>query len=153
MEQIRSGPMAGRTVLVTGGSGGIGRATALGLAAMGAHLAITGRDRGRAEDTAREIRAAGAGQVDVLVADLSAQSEVRRLAVQRLLMPVMRPFMKAPARGAATSVYLASAPGLEQVSGRYFAGRKPRRSSARSYDQAAAARLWQVSADLAGVVH
>ena len=30
MEQSRSGPMAGRTVLVTGGSGGIGRATALG---------------------------------------------------------------------------------------------------------------------------
>ena len=61
MEQIHSGPLAGRTVLVTGGSGGIGRATALGLAAMGAHLAITGRDRGRTEDAAREIRAAGGG--------------------------------------------------------------------------------------------
>ena len=35
MERIHSGPMTGRTVLVTGGSGGIGRATALGLAAMG----------------------------------------------------------------------------------------------------------------------
>ena len=78
--------MAGRTVLVTGGSGGIGRATALGLAAMGAHLAITGRDRGRTEDAAREIRAAG-GQVDVFVADLSCQAQVRRLAgevLQRL---------------------------------------------------------------------
>jgi retinol dehydrogenase-14 len=53
MEQVRSGPMAGRTMLVTGGSGGIGRATALGLAAMGAHLAITGRDRGRTQDAAR----------------------------------------------------------------------------------------------------
>ena len=30
---------------ITGGTGGIGRATALGLATMGAHLAITGRDR------------------------------------------------------------------------------------------------------------
>jgi hypothetical protein len=69
MEQIHSGPMTGRTVLVTGGSGGIGRATTLGLAAMGAHLAITGRDRGRTEDAAREIRAAGSGQVDVFVAD------------------------------------------------------------------------------------
>ena len=87
MEQSRSGPMAGRTVLVTGGSGGIGRATALGLAAMGAHLAITGRDRERTEDAAREIRAAGGGQVDVFVADLSSQSQVRRLAgevLQRL---------------------------------------------------------------------
>jgi retinol dehydrogenase 14 len=87
MEPIHSGLMAGRTVLVTGGTGGIGKATALGLAAMGAHLAITGRDHGRAEDAAREIRAAGGGQVDAFVADLSAQSEVRRLAdevLQRL---------------------------------------------------------------------
>src|ERR1044071_5948246 len=87
MKQIHSGPMAGRTVLVTGGSGGIGKATALGLATMGAHLGITGRDRGRTEDAAREIRSAGGGQVDVFVADLSSQSEVRRLAddvLQRL---------------------------------------------------------------------
>src|ERR1019366_9011649 len=80
MDEIPSGPMAGRTVLVTGGSGGIGRATALGLVTMGAHLAITGRDRGRTEGAAREIRAAGGGQVYVFVADLSSQSEVRRLA-------------------------------------------------------------------------
>jgi NAD(P)-dependent dehydrogenase (short-subunit alcohol dehydrogenase family) len=84
MEQIHSGPMTGRTVLVTGGSGGIGRATALGLAAMGAHLAITSRDRGRTEDAAREIRAAGSGQVDVFVADLSSQAQVRRLAGELL---------------------------------------------------------------------
>ena len=84
MGQFHSGPMAGRTVLVTGGTAGIGKATALGLAAMGAHLAITGRDRGRAKDAAREIRAAGGGQVDVFVADLSAQSEVRRLADEAL---------------------------------------------------------------------
>src|SRR5674476_362990 len=76
--------MAGRTVLVTGGTGGIGRATATGLATMGAHLGITGRDRARTEGAAREIRAAGGGQVDVFVADLSSQSEVRRLAEQVL---------------------------------------------------------------------
>jgi retinol dehydrogenase-14 len=63
----------------------------------------------------------------------------------------MRPFMKSPARGAATSVHVASAPDLEQVTGRYFANSKPRKSSNRSYDQAVAARLWQVSADLAGL--
>jgi retinol dehydrogenase 14 len=72
-------------------------------------------------------------------------------AVQRLFTPFIRPFMKAPARGAATSIHLASAPELEQVTGRYLADGKPRRSSKRSYDQAAAARLWQVSADLAGL--
>ena len=66
-----TGPMAGKTVLVTGGTTGIGRATAVGLAAMGAHLAIVGRDRRRTEDAAREIRAAGGGPVDEFVADLS----------------------------------------------------------------------------------
>ena len=87
MEQVNSGRMTGKTVLVTRGTTGIGRATALGLARLGAHLAITGRDRRRAEDAAREIRAAGGGPVDAFVADLSSQSEVRRLAdevLQRL---------------------------------------------------------------------
>src|ERR1035437_5805996 len=79
MTQIHGGPMAGKTVLVTGGTAGIGRATAMGLAMMGAHLGITGRDRGRTEQAAAEIRAAGGGQVDVFVADLSSQSQVRRL--------------------------------------------------------------------------
>ena len=80
MKHIDGGLMAGRTVLVTGATSGIGRATALGLATMGAHIAITGRDRGRTDDAAREIRAAGAGGVDVFVADLSSQAQVRRLA-------------------------------------------------------------------------
>ena len=71
-------------------------------------------------------------------------------AVQRLFVPFVRPFMKAPARGAATSIQLASAPGLEHVTGRFFAGGKPTRSSERSYDRTAAARLWQVSTELAG---
>jgi hypothetical protein len=46
---------------------------------------------------------------------------------------------------------VASAPELEQLSGRYFADSKPKRSAKRSYDEAAAARLWQVSADLVGL--
>ncbi len=71
--------------------------------------------------------------------------------VQRLLVPFMRPVMRAPARGAATSIHLASAPALERVTGRYFADSTPKRSSERSYDEAAAARLWRVSADLVGL--
>jgi retinol dehydrogenase 14 len=285
MEHIH-GPMAGRTVLVTGATSGIGRATALGLATMGAHVAITGRDRGRTESAAREISPAGGTNVEVFVADLSSQGQVRRLAsevlerlprihvlvnnvggywstrhvttdglertfalnhlapflltnllldrleqsaparvvtvasnahvtgridfddlqgmrsysggraysqsklanvlfsyqlarrlrgsavtanalhpglvrtsfgaedparIQRLLVPLLRPIMKSPAQGAATSIHLASAPELEQVSGRYFANRRLTRSSTQSYDQAAGARLWEASADLVGL--
>ena len=76
--------MVGRTVLVTGGTGGIGRATALGLAGMGANVAITGRDATRAEDAASEIRAATGAQVDVFLADHSSQADVRRLADEML---------------------------------------------------------------------
>jgi NAD(P)-dependent dehydrogenase (short-subunit alcohol dehydrogenase family) len=286
MEHIHGRPMAGRTVLVTGATSGIGRATALGLAKMGAHLAITGRDRGRIENAAREISAAGGMHVDAFVADLSSQAQVRRLAsdvleglpridvlinnaggywnsrhvtadglertfalnhlapflltnllldrltdsaparvitvasnahaqgridfddlqgersysggraysqsklanvlftfqlarslrrsavtanalhpgvvrtsfgaedparIQRLLLPLLRPVMKSPARGAATSIHLASALELEQVSGRYFANRRPTKSSTPSYDPAVAARLWEASADLVGL--
>lgn len=275
--------MAGRTVLITGGTGGIGRATAAGLAAMGAHVAITGRDAARAEDAAREIRAASGAQVDVFVADLSSQSEVRRLAAealdrlpridvlvnnvggywdtrrltleglehtfavnhlapflithllldrlkqgansrvvtvashahaqgqidfddlqgerswsgaraynqsklanvlftyelarrlqgsgvvanalhpgvvntafgsedpgrtQRLLVPLLRPFMKDAVHGAATSIRVASSADLAGVTGRYFSNGKPRRSSPRSHDGQVAARLWQVSTNL-----
>ncbi len=64
---------------------------------------------------------------------------------------VARPFMKTPAQGAVTPVYLASSPEVEGVTGQYYANRKPKTSSKASYDTATAARLWQVSADLAGL--
>jgi retinol dehydrogenase-14 len=277
--------MAGRTVLVTGGTGGIGRATALGLAGMGANVAITGRDATRAEDAAREIRAATGAQVEVFLADHSSQADVRRLAdemlkrltrvdvlvnnvggywntrhatvdglertlavnhlaaflltdlllallqqsdrarvvtvashahaqgridfddlqaehaysgaraynqsklasvlftyelarrlrgsgvtsnavhpgvvstafgaddpgrTQRVLVPVLRPFMKSVERGAATSIHVASAPQLQGVTGCYFTNSQPHKSSRRSHDRNAARKLWHASADLVG---
>src|SRR5688500_19460340 len=77
--------MAGKTVLITGGTGGIGRAAAIGLAAMGARVGITGRDRARADKAAAAIaRESGNTAVDVFVADMSSQAEVRRLAGEGL---------------------------------------------------------------------
>jgi retinol dehydrogenase 14 len=279
--------MTGRNVLVTGGTAGIGRATAVGLAALGAWVGITGRDRSRAQAAAADIRAAsGNPAVEVFTADMSAQAEVRRLAGEILdtcprldvlvnnvggfwahrhvtadglehtfalnhlapflltnllldrltasaparvvtvssgaqahgrvdfndlqgsarysgqraynasklandmftyelarrlqgtggtapvlhpgvvatnfgagdqaafftvLRPLVRPFMKSPAAGAATPIYLASSAEVEGVTGRYFVNRKPKASAKASYDTAAAARLWKVSADLAGL--
>src|SRR4051794_30148689 len=57
-----------------------GGSTALGLARLGAHVAITGRDPVRTRDAVGQIRAAGGGRVDAFVADLSSRSQVRRLA-------------------------------------------------------------------------
>ncbi|MFE6253945.1 SDR family oxidoreductase [Agromyces sp. NPDC057865] len=75
--------LADRTVVVTGGTGGIGRATAQGLAALGARVAIVGRDRARAESAAADLRRIpSAGEVDVFEADLSSQAQVRRLAAE-----------------------------------------------------------------------
>jgi NAD(P)-dependent dehydrogenase (short-subunit alcohol dehydrogenase family) len=277
--------MTGKTVLITGGTGGIGRAAAVGLASMGARVGITGRDRARAEAAAAAIsRESGNPMVDVFVADMSSQAEVRRLAdevraayprldvllnnvggfwahrhvtadglehtfalnhlapflltnllLERLLasaparivtvssgaqsmgkidfedlmgeekysgsraynqsklanvmftyelarrlegtgvtatalhpgltstafsgedpsmgllVKVLRPFMKRPARGAETPIFLASSADVEGVTGKYFSGRKATRSRESSYDASAAARLWQVSADLVGL--
>lgn len=277
--------MTGKTVLVTGGTGGIGGATAAGLARLGARVGIVGRDQQRADAAAERIRAAG-GEVDVFTADASSQRQVRRLAEEvlaayprldvlvnnvggywatrhqtedglertlavnhlapflltnllldrlrataparvvtvssgaqamgridfddltgergyngqraynqsklanvmftyelarrlegtgitatalhpgvvrtsfghedsgrwmRLMLPVVRPFMKTPEDGARTSIHLASAPEVEGVSGLYFADAEPKRSSKASYDTEAAARLWDVSADLVGL--
>jgi NAD(P)-dependent dehydrogenase (short-subunit alcohol dehydrogenase family) len=280
-------PMADKVVLITGGTGGIGKATAIGLALTGARVGITGRDLARAEDAAAEIRAAsGTPAVDAFAADLTSQAEVRRLAAAVLdayprldvlvnnvggfwahrqptadglertfalnhLAPflltnllldrlkasaparvvtvssgeqargriefddlqgardysgqraysqsklanvmftnelarrlegtgvtanslhpgvvrtnfgaedqagffavmggVVRPFLKTPAQGAETSIYLASSPDVEGVTGQFFANRKPKTANKLAYDTDTTTRLWQVSADLVGM--
>ena len=279
--------MAGKSVLVTGGTGGIGMATAAALAALGARVGITGRDQARAAAAAAGIRAAtGNPAVDVFAADMSVQAEVRRLAAQvadayprldvlvnnvggfwahrhvtadglertfalnhlasflltnllldrltasaparivtvssgaqargridvddlqgernysgqraysqsklanvmftyelarrlegtgvtatvlhpgvvrtsfgaedqaahvAFVIRAARPFMKTPAQGAVTPVYLASSPQVEGITGQYFANRKPKTSAYADRDTAAAARLWQASSDLVGL--
>ena len=69
----------------------------------------------------------------------------------KLLVPLWRPFMKSPLQGAATSIYLASSPEVEGVTGTYFVDGRPQTSNKASYDKDAAARLWQVSASLVGL--
>lgn len=279
--------MRGSTVLVTGGTGGIGLATATGLAGLGARVGIVGRSARRGEAAATAVRRQLPGaRVDVFEADLSTQADVRRLADEvratyprldvlvnnvggywahrhvtadglertfalnhlapfllthdlldrlvasaparvvtvssgaqamgridledlqgehaysgqraynqsklanvlftyelarrlegtgvtatvlhpgvvrtsfghedsgrwmRLLLPVVRPFMKTPEQGAATPIHLASSPAVAGVSGAYFANRRPKRSAAASYDRDLARRLWDASSALVGV--
>ena len=280
------GAMGEKICLITGATSGIGRATAMGLANMGASVVMVGRDRGRGEDALAEIKEkSGNASVDLMLADLSSQEEIRRLAdefkeayprlnvlinnagvirserittqdglettfavnhlayslLTKLLLDVLKasapsrivnvasgdhsngtidfdnlqgekeykgpkaysqsklatvlftyelarrlegtgvtanclhpgvvgtnlgsgvsgvfgfmvraltPLMKSPEKGAETSVYLASSPEVEGLSGRYFVKKAEARSSDVSHDERIARRLWKVSADLTRV--
>ena len=96
LEGRRSGPSAtgvsqqqeraacySKTILVTGGTGGIGFIAARALAAMGATVVIVGRDPTKAQASVAQIqRETGATSVNALTADLSSMQEVRRLAAE-----------------------------------------------------------------------
>ena len=278
--------MKGKVVIVTGATSGIGRATAEGLASMGAKLILVGRNEDRLRSTYEDIyRTTGNADLQTVRADLSSMAEVRRLAAllvsahphldvlinnagtifgrreltaegyertfaldhlspflltNLLLTPlkatapsriitvsssahatgsihfndlmlergysafkaygqaklanllftyelarrlvgtgitancvhpgavrthfgdeangllhiglvVVRPFEISPKQGAQTPIYLASSAEVANVSGKYFVRRRPRSSSAASYDHAAALRLWEMSAKLTGL--
>jgi NAD(P)-dependent dehydrogenase (short-subunit alcohol dehydrogenase family) len=68
-----------QTALVTGATAGIGRATALALAARGADIIVHGRDKNRAADTLQQIEALGAN-ARFEPADLSNPTQVTGLA-------------------------------------------------------------------------
>lgn len=73
--------MQGKICLITGGTNGIGKSTAHELARMGATVVIVGRNAQKTSQVVEEIRAASDNNtVDSLLADLSSQQEVRRLA-------------------------------------------------------------------------
>jgi NAD(P)-dependent dehydrogenase (short-subunit alcohol dehydrogenase family) len=70
-----------KTIVLTGATSGIGRATALGLAKLDSRLILVGRDAGRAEETIGAIRkATGRKDVEILRGDFARQEEVRRVA-------------------------------------------------------------------------
>jgi len=73
----------GKTVVVTGASSGIGRATAVELGRQGARVLLVARDRERGERALADVLRAG-GTGECLVADLSRQKDVRRLAADIL---------------------------------------------------------------------
>lgn len=66
----------------------------------------------------------------------------------KLAMGLLRPFQKKVDEGAQTSIYLASSPEVENVSGKYFADCKSIKSDPISYDETTAQKLWQLSLDL-----
>ena len=71
------------TALITGGTSGIGRATAKKLAQLGVHVVVVGRNVDRGEKTIAEIRKAG-GQADFIPSDLRGASSARVVARKAL---------------------------------------------------------------------
>ena len=66
-------------------------------------------------------------------------------------MVLLRPFALSSAAGARTSVYLASSPDVNGVTGQYFYKCQVTSPSKAALDDEAAARLWDVSAELTGI--
>ncbi len=71
------------TALITGGTSGIGRATAKRLAKLGIHVLVVGRNAKRGDETLAEIRAAG-GKADFISSDLRNASSAREVAKRAL---------------------------------------------------------------------
>ncbi|NCD68984.1 SDR family oxidoreductase [Mucilaginibacter agri] len=68
-----------------------------------------------------------------------------------LIKWLSRPFMISPAKGAETSIYLASQQGIEQFTGQYFIKSKPATMSSAAKDIEARERLWDMSKRLTGI--
>jgi retinol dehydrogenase 12 len=83
-------PMAGQVCVVTGANSGIGKATSIGLATLGASVVLVCRDRVRGEAAVAEVAAVAAGsggQPTLELADLSHLQQVRALAARLTRLP------------------------------------------------------------------
>jgi retinol dehydrogenase 14 len=79
MEKLQPS-LRGREAVVTGGTDGIGRETAIALAKMGASVTILGRDKAKGDQVIDKCRAAGADNVRFLKSDLSSQVSIQDTA-------------------------------------------------------------------------
>jgi retinol dehydrogenase-14 len=70
---------------------------------------------------------------------------------RKLMFRMLGPLFRSPEKGAKTSVYLASSPEIEGISGKYFANSKPKESSRISYDEELQEQLWQRTEQLLGI--
>jgi NAD(P)-dependent dehydrogenase (short-subunit alcohol dehydrogenase family) len=74
------GDLAGKVVLVTGATDGLGRAVAIALAQRGATLLVHGRDRARDEASLAKVQAADSPEARLYVADFAVLAEVQSMA-------------------------------------------------------------------------
>jgi NAD(P)-dependent dehydrogenase (short-subunit alcohol dehydrogenase family) len=71
--------------------------------------------------------------------------DLRLRGSMRVFLAIMRPFMKRAEQAGEVIVYLATAPELASISGKYFVGKREGQAFQKPYDPKAAQRLWQVS--------
>jgi NAD(P)-dependent dehydrogenase (short-subunit alcohol dehydrogenase family) len=76
------------------------------------------------------------------------QSDPDYSPIMRFLYTFMKPFFASPENGAEPSIYLASSPELEGVTGKFFDRKVEAESSPESHDRSVASRLWEVSEKL-----
>jgi len=74
--------MAGKVVVITGATSGIGQVAAERLAALGARIVLIARDRDRAEATLARLKAAGPAAPSAHFADLASIAETRRVGAE-----------------------------------------------------------------------
>ncbi|MGB0369201.1 MAG: SDR family oxidoreductase [Flavobacteriales bacterium] len=73
--------MEGKTIVITGGNAGIGKATAIALAKKGAEIVITSRSEDKAKAAVAEIKSAsGNEKLSYVLVDLNSQASVRKAA-------------------------------------------------------------------------
>jgi NAD(P)-dependent dehydrogenase (short-subunit alcohol dehydrogenase family) len=71
--------------------------------------------------------------------------------IAKIIFKMVQAAAISPERGAQTSIYLATSPEVEGVSGKYFSNRRAAASSAVSYDEKAANHLWKISQEMTGL--
>lgn len=69
----------------------------------------------------------------------------------RWVVRMAAPFLRSPEQGAATTIFLATSPAVEGITGTYFSDCKEREPSKEARDPKVAERLWQVSEQLTGL--
>jgi NAD(P)-dependent dehydrogenase (short-subunit alcohol dehydrogenase family) len=96
----------------------------------------------RLKESSITVNAVNPGRVNTNIVNKKARG------IYRWLWNLNKPFLISPGQGAGTIVYLATAPELEHVTGRYFYKCRERKSSRLSYREDLAKKLWDTSAIL-----
>ena len=157
-EASRSGLAEREVILVIGSIDGMGRALALELGSMGAHVIICGRNGERGQEVVRRIEEEGTGSARFIRADLAEELEGTGVTVNALHPASMMPTTMVLERGGEprseiqegveAQLNLVKAPDLG--SGRYSSGTHAGRARDQAYDEEARRKLRELSWELTG---